>query len=436
MEKKRVVILGGGISGLSLAYALRKEHNVQVIEKSTKAGGWLQTVDEGEFLFEMGPRTFRTRRSGALLRLVIELGLQGELIPSDEKAKVRYLYRKGDLQKLPSHPLELFFSPLTRAIWPKFLGEWRKKAKIDDETIWEFASRRFGVEIAERLFDPMTLGIYAGDAKTLSVDACFPKLKEWERGHGSVTAGCWHALRKKKQSFDLPEQIRGSSLFSFRKGVHTLVEALCDVLKETVRCNTTVQGICQQGDDQPLKVMTSEGSLEADLVISALPPQIAASLLVTHVPETAEFFSQIPMASIRVVHIGYHREELKKRGFGYLVPTSEREPLMGVIFDSAVFPQQNRHQQTRLTAMIREVPDWDDGAYRQYVLDVLQRHLGIGADPDYLAFHHLQEAIPQMLPGHRERMACLEGLIKEKLPKVQLVGNYLRGVSVNDCLMR
>ena len=192
---KKIIILGGGISGLSLLWSLKKKHGKQadviLLEKTSRVGGWIRTVKKEGFLFEKGPRSCRTQGHGrATLRLIEELGLQKQVIQADASAHHRYLYFQQHLQKIPSSFLSFLFSPLTRKIIPHLLKEWLvPKAREEDETVHDFFSRRISREAAETFVNSLTLGIYACDSRKLSIKSCFPSIYAWEQQYGSLLKG-------------------------------------------------------------------------------------------------------------------------------------------------------------------------------------------------------------------------------------------------------
>jgi len=360
------LILGGGISGLSAAWFLSRKHpnaKITLLEKENRLGGWIQTTRQNGYLFEKGPRTFPLGRSPFLLALIRDLGL--EIIHSDPAASKRYLWHKGRLRSagsflprlIPYLIRELFIPPAT----------------CDDESIYDFAARRFSPKIAQTLFDPLTLGIYAGDIRKLSIRSCFPKLFEWERTKGSVVRGL----------FSSPKQAKG--LFTLPNGMETLIHALQKQLPIEIVLNCKVESI---GDRQ---VIAGGKTWYADQIISTLP-------------------SARPAKSLWVVHLSFEGPVLRKRGFGYLVPSQEKESVLGMIWDSAIFPQQNQGNETRLTAMVRE----EEKEPLQAALRALALHLGIKAQLSHSSLFYAQNAIPQFEVG----------------------GPFSEGISVEDCIRR
>jgi oxygen-dependent protoporphyrinogen oxidase len=302
-------------------------------------------------------------RSPHLLQLINELKLK--IIPSDPSAAKRFILYQGRLRSIGS-----FFPKLI----PYLIREcFISPSRLEDESIYDFAARRFSPKIAETFFDPLTLGIYAGDIRKLSIRACFPALYQWEKEKGSVVRGIFSAPKKAK------------GLFTIHTGMETLIDELQKQLSIEIILNCPVEIISD------CEVFAGGKTWMADRVISALPPEI-------------------PCRSIWVVNLAYNDDILPKKGFGYLVPTQENESLLGVIFDSAIFPEQNHSRETRLTAMVRS----EEKEPLQAALSALERHLGVKAWPDHSSVFLAKNAIPQFEVG------C----------------TYSEGISVDACVKR
>jgi oxygen-dependent protoporphyrinogen oxidase len=405
MEKAESLVLGGGITGLAIAYRLSKKSEVTLLEGSDHVGGWMGTDTGSGFHFEQGPRTFRTSAE-PLLALIKELGLEDDLIYAEGKA--RYLWIDGKLRKVPS---PYFWKNL---IWP-FMKEWAVAPSEKEETIYAFATRRFGKRVAELFFDPITLGVYAGDMRELSMECSFPTLKSWEKEYGSFTRAL--LMRKRRN---------GPTLFSLRHGTQQLVDRLALKLKKKIKLNESVDSI--QFLKQGVEVRAGKNIWLADQVISTLPAHALAPLIASHDKVAAELLNNIPYRGLHLVHLGYADDLLPIEGFGYLVPSSEKSNVLGAIFDSSIFPQHNHHpKETRLTVMIREECIENPVSC---ALRAVKTQLGIDRSPDTISAFHARRAIPQFTPGHAQRMEQL----KARLPHLHLAGSYLSGVSVNDCV--
>jgi oxygen-dependent protoporphyrinogen oxidase len=399
---KKIVVLGAGISGLSAAYALRSKYDVLVLEKDKRPGGW----------FEKSARTFRSSSCPELLSLCQELGIENEILECAPEAKKRYLYFRGKLEEVPSNPFDFFRSPLLKGVRWSLLNEWRRPAFDGDETLFQFAERRFGKEMALRFFDAFSIGVFATSSKNISIEQAFPFLKEMERTYGSLTKALFARIKQKKRSQ------KRATLFSFRGGTKTLVDALVENLKNQLRCQEEVLAVRKKEDGY--EVISNKASYEADVVIAALPPKTTGKML--HL----EDLQNLEMTSLCMVKLHYEDDLLPLKGFGYLVPSIEQKPLLGVVFDSCIFPSENRGMQTRLTAMMPMMKNSKENA-----ISLIRDHLKIVDRPSLLEETICNEAIFLPKMGHRERIKR----VLESLPQnLILAGNYLEGVSVNDCI--
>lgn len=395
-----ILVLGGGISGLSAAWYARKAHphaKISLLEKGPRLGGWIETVESEGSYFEMGPRTFVFSRSPNLLQLIEELGLKNKILISHPKAATRFLWNKGALRKAQSFMPMLLRGLICEAFVPKKI--------VEDESIYDYASRRLGSKIAETLLDPMTLGIYSGDIRKLSLRSCFPFLHEWERDGRSVL----RALIGSKKD---------GRLFTLKRGVGSLIDALEKQLDADIYLNCPVEAIEKDG------VYAGGKFWAADKIISALPGQVLSRLT------QSEF--DLSSNSIWVVSFGFETDILKEKGFGYLIPSKEKESVLGMVWDSAIFPREESGYQTIVTAMVRNLGDqtWAEVETQSAIF----RHLGHIDPPDFIETRLVKEAIPQFVVGYAKRLAQFQSSVKERFPKLSVIGNYIDGVSVDACI--
>lgn len=419
-----VVIIGAGISGLALGWALKQQDptlHLVILEKSHRPGGWIETIQTEDFLFEQGPRSCRTSGTGlATLQLVEELGLQHEVIFPSPAAKRRFLYTNHQLQALPSGPLSLLFSRLMKDVLPALWNDFKTPAsQHPDETVFDFFSRRFSPQIAEKFIDPLCSGIYAGNIRNLSVRACFPLFYKWEQEHGSILKGMWR--HKKKENLECSsfiKEIKKHSLFTFKSGMEVLVHKLHSKLAAHIQFHSPVKDIHKESGI--LTVLTENGE--------AIPA--------AHVFDTRPC-PEISMASVAVVNMGWHEKVLGREGFGYLIPSSEKQSLLGIVWDSSAFSQQNRSPtETRLTAMLggSQMADFSSCQPEKFMeisLKSIREHLQISRPPKTIRVKIARHAIPQYHVGHLKKIIEID---QKKTSGVTLLGSSLHGVSVNDCI--
>ena len=237
------------------------------------------------------------------------------------------------------------------------------------------------------------------------------------------------------------QKMLGYSLFSLKEGMETLTTALENGLKEHIIVSNGAKALHFQSDG--IEIELSDGTrLKADHLYSTLPAAALATLLAPHTQALGKKLKSIPAASLAVVNLGYRSPVLKKRGFGYLIPSSEKQEILGVVWDSCVFPQQNRDpNETRLTVMMGgahqpQIVSTDDSQIMEIALDSLSKHLGVDAEPDAVGIKRITEAIPQYVLGHIQKVKEIEAAAASLSDRLTILGSSFYGVSVNDCIAK
>lgn len=440
-----VVILGAGISGLATAWFLKQSVGSQVqlsiIEKSSRPGGWIQTIQTGHFLFEQGARSCRTKGTGQeTLALVEALGLQNQVLIPHPDARHRYLYNTSGLRRLPRHLWEVPFHSQTRGWMGACWRDWsRPKCEEKDESIQAFFSRRLGSSWTERLVDPFVSGIYAGDCGRLSLKSCFPLFHQWETQYRSLIRGAWH--HQTVEAFQSPfvQSIRRHPLFSFQQGMETLPRTLAQHLKDHLLLNCSITGLTFHADKIEVQLADHQ-RIKADYVISTLPTFALSSLLASFDPQLAAKLNQLSYATVWIVNIGFDVSVLPFKGFGYLVPSNMKSLVLGCVWDSSLFPQQNlTPHQTRLTVMIGgrhhlQSEHMSEQEVIECALQALHQQMGIRTDPSIVHIKKAQDAIPQYEVGYSIWKQELQEAFHLLSPRLILSGSAWTGVSINDCI--
>src|SRR5690348_6634075 len=360
----RIIILGGGITGLSAAFRLlelsakhRVPLEVTLLERSPRLGGPLCTIREQGFIAEAGADSFLTEKPWAI-DLVHRLGLDAELIGTRSEFRRIFVVRGGALVEIPDGfsllaPTRML--PMLRSSLLSPLGKLRLMAEPliprrrghGDESLASFVSRRLGREVLERIAQPLAGGIYTADPERLSLHATLPRFADMETRHGSVIRGLRAAARKqnlaKAKKADGTSGARWSLFASLGAGIGTLVDALAQRLGETVQRNVEVTALLRggaTGSRRRWRVVTADGAaLEADTVICALPAYRAARLLQPHSSVLARALATIDYASAAVVNLAYRESDFPRapRSFGFVVPAIERRRIIAGSFTSLKF---------------------------------------------------------------------------------------------------
>jgi oxygen-dependent protoporphyrinogen oxidase len=441
---RHIVILGAGISGLATAWFLKQylgsAVHLTIIEKSQRVGGWIQSIQANGYLFEQGPRSCRTQGTGQeTLALIEALDLKDEVLIPHPDARNRYIYHQQGLLCLPRHLWEIPFNSLTQG-WLKALWrDWRMpKCQLEDESIHSFFSRRLGKSWAECLIDPVVSGIYAGDCNRLSLKSCFPIFNQWEQQKGSLLRGACHRQAAPLFQSSFIQSMRHFPLFSFKQGMETLPRVLANRLQDDLVLEQAAQRLAF--DSTGIKVyLENGGCLKADHVISTLPTSALSDLLTTY-PLLATKLRELHYTTVFVVNIGFEASVFPLKGFGYLVPSKMKSLILGCVWDSCVFPQQNlKRQQTRLTVMLGgshhpEIEQMAEQDVIEHALQALHVQMGIRANPQIVQIKKAHQAIPQYEVGYSIWKKKLQEALHFLTPHLTLSGSALTGVSLNDCI--
>lgn len=423
---KRVIVVGGGIAGLTVAHAvLRRGGDPVVLESEDRVGGYVRSSTPGGLVFEHGPQGFLSERPGTL-DLVDELELGARVVGASETSKRRYVLYDGALQALPMSPPSFLTSSLLSlgAKLRVFAEPWAKPPPDREETVREFVTRRLGREVADVLADAAVTGIYAGDPARLSASACFSKMTKAEKEHGSLL----RAMRAKRGS-------SGGGLCSFRDGMEELPRALAARLEGRIRLRARV---VELAIDHGVRVRTESGDhLAGDSIVLALPAARAAELVTPFAPDAATPMQAIERARVAVVGLSFAREQVGHPldGYGYLAPGGRSE-ILGCLFESTVFEGRAPEGRVLLRVMLGgarqpSLPRRDEAGWVRAALEGVRAVLDITGEPAWSCAVLHDHAIPQYEVGHLARVSAIESAL-EPHPHVRLAGASYRGVSVNQ----
>jgi oxygen-dependent protoporphyrinogen oxidase len=440
-----VAVIGGGISGLAAAHALRKAgRNVVVLEARSRFGGVVGSVRTQTYVADAGPQSFTA--APAWLDLVRDLGLESQIVEASDAGAKRYIYRNGALIAVPMSPAAFITSSLLSAG-----AKWRllaepftaPRAEQSDESVASFVERRAGPEVLHTVAAPVMSGIYAGDPAQLSARSTMPALVDFERNSGSVLRG-FLARRASAKADGAADFSRPRSLISFTDGNAALISALAKDLQGRVYANARVRKLRQQGAGFALECEgLPEGTIEAARVIVATPADSAADLLELLEPVAAAALRMIEYAPVAQVALAYPRAAIGASldGFGFLTCRDEGVRILGAVWNSNIFAGRAPDGELLCTAFLggatdRAISELDDEQLARVAHADLSRSMRIApVKPTVVSGFRWERAIPQYTVGHEERLAAIESAV-DRIPGLRITGNYLRGVSVTDCIRR
>ena len=438
-----VAIVGGGISGLSTAYYLSKAGIAStLIEARPRLGGVIQTEEVQGCVIEAGPDSFISIKPWAM-DLIRELGMEGDVIGSNDHERVTYIRRNGRLVPLPDGvqmlvPTRILPMALTSLVsWPtKFrmaLEYFRRPGPqpAHDRSVAEFVAEHYGQDAVDYLAEPLLAGIYGGDPAELSVASVLPRFVELEKWYGSLTRGVL-AERPK------PGGTRPPLFRTLRGGLGSLVETVFRAAGSTKCIHAKVEKIERSGAG--FRLLIGGHWLEVGHVVLACEAHQAAPLTQAVDARVSELLASVGYSTSVTIALGFERRAVQgqMRGFGFLVPKRERRKLLACTWVGNKFPHRTPDSLAVLRcfvggaggdAALAEDDDAILGTVRQEVREIA----GVTAEPLFWRVFRWPRSMAQYTVGHGERIRELEARL-ESLPNLHLAGNAYHGIGVPDCV--
>ena len=445
MTTSQITIIGGGISGLTTAWWLRKQgYSVKVFEQDATVGGTMKTVHNNGWLIETGPNS--ALETTPLFKILCnDLGISNELVYANPAGKNRYILRNGKLHPLPMSPGKFFRSKLwslrgkIRLLKEPFVGKAKK-----EESIAEFVERRLGRELLDYAINPFVAGIFAGAPEKLSVRAAFPKLYALEEKYGGLIWGQFAGARERKKRGEVAKD--RAQMFSFKNGMQTLPDAIGNALGKDVQTSSTVEEL-EYDENEKMYILhySTNGSSHThrtQSVIFAVPTSGAGRLINSFDDSLSKSIQNIYYPPVTEVFVGYRFEQVKRDmdGFGFLIPEKEKRKILGVIWSSTLFEGRAPDGCVALTVFVGgsrqpENAKWNDRDILSTVKNELQELMQINGEPIFTRITRWEKAIPQYHIGHLHIIEQIEKF-EVRHPGLFLSGNYRDGISIGDCVIQ
>lgn len=459
---QHVVVIGGGIAGLSTAWYLQKAQedganlHYTVLEQSDRWGGKVLTeqVDDvapEPFIVEGGPDSFLAAQKPWAMQLAKELGLGERFLGTNDHKRTTYILNKGKLMNMPDgvyliaptkvmpFALTPLFSPLGKL---RMAMDWFLPARQDDEdeSLGDFIGRRMGQEAVDKLAEPLMAGIYNAVAEELSIMATFPRFRDMEKKHGSMIRGMLNSSKMMKEAAKKrdPNKPKLSMFLTFQTGTYEIIEALQAQLTGDMKLNTGVHAI-QKLEEDTYELTLSDGStMSANQVILALPAFVSAKLMREMAPTAADTLDEIRYVSTGTVSFAYKMDgfEHPLNGFGVVIPRSEGRQVNALTWTSTKFDQRapDGHVMVRAFFGGARTPymmDKSDEDLVGVVRNEIREIMGVNADPLFHRIYRWENSTPQYDVGHLERVDKVEA----NLPVgIFVTGSPYRGVGMPDCV--
>jgi protoporphyrinogen/coproporphyrinogen III oxidase len=461
VNANRIMIVGGGISGLAAAYYLQKQiaenhRNCEIllVEQSNRLGGKIQTDNFDGFVIEKGPDSFLARKQ-AIIQLTLELALENELVGTNPKARKNYILHNNRLHLMPPGlilgiPTQLTPFVKTGLISP--MGKLRAgldlfippRKDLSDESVGGFLQRRLGKEVSENIAEPLLSGIYAGDTQALSLDATFPQFRATEKKYGSIIKGMLYSRKRNATptpELDLPASVGNSMFLSFRQGLQTLVTRLEENLTGVeIRLEQCITRVKPEGNGY--KVEMANGLTEAvDAVLLATPAFVTKRILTDF--SEAELLSEIPYVSVANVVLAFDRNDINVPfdASGFVVPRNEKRNITACTWTSSKWPNTAPENRVLLRCYVGHSKDQSlvglpDEVLLQKVRDDLREIMGLTVNPLFYRVNRWKDSMPQYCVGHLQRLQMVQEALEQQRPGLFLAGAGYRGVGIPDCIQQ
>lgn len=450
-ERKKVIVVGGGITGLSAAFYMQKEArekglplDVTLIEASKKLGGKIETVRRDGFIIERGPDSFLIRKK-SMSRLAEDVGVAHDLVKN--ATGQAYIYIKGQLHPIPGGsimgiPTEI--GPFIKTGLFSLTGKMRaagdlilpRKTTEGDQSLGTFFRRRLGNEVVENLIEPLLSGVYAGNIDYMSLQSTFPQFAQVEKNHRSLILGMKKTTPKKQ---DPPDAKKEGAFYTFRNGLETIVEAIEAHLNEdSVMKGIRVEAIHKEGEKNRLTL--SDGKMiEADAVILTTGHKMASELFAEH--GILQSIGQIPTTSVATVALAFPESSIvqKQDGTGFLVARNSGYSITACTWTHRKWPTSTPDGKVLIRAFVgrpgeEEIVDLSNEEIENIVLKDLSQLITIKGKPDFSVITRWKEDRPQYRVGHKARIEHARGELKKLFPTVKLAGASYDGVGLPDCV--
>ncbi|OIO39047.1 MAG: protoporphyrinogen oxidase [Candidatus Omnitrophica bacterium CG1_02_46_14] len=456
---KRVAIIGGGISGLTLAHRLcelEKESEspfqIMLFEAANRLGGTIETEKRDGFILEKGPDSFISDKPWTL-ELCKRVGLESEIIGTRNENRKSFVIRKGKLLEIPPGfyliaPTQIgaFFKSNLFSVTGKFRMMCEplisRNKNSGDESVGSFIRRRFGRECLDRVGQAMIAGIYTGDPDRLSILATMPRFKELEKQYGSVIRGLMAKAKNKSGNYETARGPRYSLFLSFRDGMETFVNKLSSKIPQNfVRLRCPIKEVVWDPQSKNWRVITSSGENRVfDAVCSTISSKITSGLVRKSFPALSNELGRILYESVATINFAFRREDIRHplNGFGFVVPRIEESPLVACSFSSQKFENRAADDKTLLRVYVggafgRSLFQKSDQELESLALGELSRFLGIVSKPLFSVLSRYPETMVQYEPDHLGLVSKIEDQLKE-WPGLFVAGSSFKGVGIADCV--
>ncbi len=446
---KKVAIIGGGVSALACAVTLKERGiNFTLFEKKNVLGGKILTEKHDNFVIEAGPDSYLPEKFWSV-QLIKKVGLEKEMLCTNDEFKGTYIYSNGRLHPLPEGVMLMvptMIMPLVKSSLISWAGKIRMGLELfippkrdnSDESLADFVTRRLGRECLEKIAEPLVAGIHTSNPDNMSVLATFPRFVEMEKNYGSLIKGMLALLKK------MPPKNENSSkmtyFMSLKDGMQQLVSACEDFIgKENIVTNMGVKEV-KKGEKGFSIVFDDDSCQDFDYVVFATPSYVTMELVKSIDRELSELLSTIEWSSSATISLAFRKKDLKVKlpGFGFIVPRVENKRINASTWSSIKWSYRAPEDYVLIRSFVggghhEELVDLDDEAIVKIVMEELKDIAKIDTSPLLSRVYRWFKGMPKYTVGHLDRISKIFEAAKRH-KGVYLIGCSYRGIGIGDCV--
>ena len=460
-SRKKIAIIGGGITGLAAAYELTQQArranspiDIELFEQAPELGGKIITKKDDPYLVEGGPDCFIVEKPWAL-QLIKELGLEKELLNTSSGATGTFVFDNNALHRLPEGVMMMVPTKMLPFLSSKLIS-WPGKIRMGcdlfiprrkesgDETLASFVKRRLGQEALDKMAEPLIGGIHAGNPENMSLLSTFPRFLEMEQDGGSLIVGM---LKRQKKMAEMMKKRPASPgpkrtfFISLNEGLGRLVDELAMVIgDEKIHCNRKISQLKQNPDGRWLIEEENHESTTADALIVTTETYAAAGMLANELPRLADLLNETPYVSSATISMAFPREAIPHPldAYGFIVPKIANRRIMAVTWSSIKWGHRAPQGKVLLRAFVggaqrQELASCGDQETIAMVREELSSIMGITSPPEKSWIYRWPQGMPQYIMGHLERLEAIDA-ITDQQKGLYLAGAGYRGIGIPDCI--
>jgi oxygen-dependent protoporphyrinogen oxidase len=459
----KIIVVGGGIAGLAAAVHLKagaKAHDKQVdvllLEKNSRIGGKFLTERQDNFLIEAGPDSFLPEKIWTV-NLAKHLGLEPEMLPSNDRFKGTFIYSRNKLHSLPEGVMLMvptMFMPMAKSNLISWPGKMRmglemlipKRKVMEDESLASFVTRRLGRECLEKIAEPLVAGIHTSNPDNMSVLATFPRFVQMEQKSGSLIRGMLASIKSRPHATlsgppPKPGAPKMTYFMSFKNGMQELSQACADYIgKDSIRLGASVASVEPKGKGYTV-VLASGEKIDADYVMLGTASYDSAEMVKGFDQTLADQMNRIEWSSSATVSIALRKDDVKVplRGFGFIVPRVEGRRINAATYSSIKWSFRAPDDHILIRAFVggghheELVHELDDPGMTAMILEELDAVLGLKANAKFSKVYRWIKGMPKYTVGHLDRIGLLDRTLSTH-PRLHLIGCSYKGIGIGDCV--